>query len=211
MGWANRLTIARGGLAVALWVLLGMVAAGREDHAELWWTAFALFVTAAGTDSLDGWIARRRNEVSVFGRIADPFVDKMLILGSLCFLLAIPGVPAIFPPWVAVVIVTRELLVTALRGMVEGSGKNFQAGVWGKSKMLLQCLAVGAVLLHGAGIEWLRAPFPDLTGTPAPGDVTWPWVVSVIAGVATAASGVEYTVRAVAAMRPDPDAPERRA
>jgi CDP-diacylglycerol--glycerol-3-phosphate 3-phosphatidyltransferase len=211
MGWANRLTIARGGLAVALWVLLGVVAAGREDHPELWWTAFGLFVVAAGTDSLDGFIARRRNEVSVFGRIADPFVDKMLILGSLCFLLAIPGVPAIFPPWVAVVVVTRELLVTALRGMVEGAGKNFQAGVWGKSKMVLQCFAVGGVLLHGAGVAWLRAPFPAFSGTAAPDDVAWPWVVSVIAGVATAASGVEYTVRAVAAMRPDEPPPPPRA
>lgn len=206
MGWANRLTIARGGLAVALWVVLGLLAAGRTDHEELWWTAFAVFLTAAGTDSLDGWIARRRNEVSVFGRIADPFVDKLLILGSLCFLLAIPGVPALFPPWVAVVIVTREMLVTALRGAVEGTGRNFQAGAWGKAKMLLQCVAVGAVLLHRAGVGWLRAPFPSFTGIPEPGDLSWPWVFSVAAGIVTAASGVEYTVRAVAALRPEPGA-----
>jgi CDP-diacylglycerol--glycerol-3-phosphate 3-phosphatidyltransferase len=204
MGWANRLTIARGGLALALWVLLGVIAAGRGDHTELWWTAFAVFVVAAATDSLDGWIARRRGEVSVFGRIADPFVDKLLIVGSICFLLAIPGVPIrLFPPWVAVVIVTRELLVTALRGAVEGAGKNFQAGPWGKAKMVVQCVAVGAVLLHGAGVAWLRAPFPELAGTPAPDDLTWPWVLSVLAGVTTAASGAEYTVRAVAALRPD--------
>jgi CDP-diacylglycerol--glycerol-3-phosphate 3-phosphatidyltransferase len=202
MGWANRLTIARGALAVVLWVILGVIAAGRADHTELWWTAFAVFVVAAGTDSLDGYIARRLNEVSVFGRIADPFVDKLLILGSLCFLLAIPGMPSLLPPWVAVVIVTREMLVTALRGAVEGSGKNFQAGPWGKVKMALQCAALGAVLLHGAGVEWLRGPFPEIGGTPDPDDVTWPWVISVLAGVATAASGVEYTVRAVAALRP---------
>jgi CDP-diacylglycerol--glycerol-3-phosphate 3-phosphatidyltransferase len=202
-GWANRLTIARGGLAVGLWVLLGVIAAGRSDHTELWWAAFAVFVVAVGTDSLDGWIARRRNEVSVFGRIADPFVDKLLIVGSLCFLLAIPGVPALFPPWVAVVIVTRELLVTALRGAVEGMGKNFQAGPWGKAKMAIQCVAVGLVMVHGAGVDFVRGPFPQLSGTPAPDDVTWPWVVSVAAGLATAASGVEYTVRAVAALRPD--------
>jgi CDP-diacylglycerol--glycerol-3-phosphate 3-phosphatidyltransferase len=206
VGWANRLTIARGGLAVALWVVLGVVAAGRADHTELWWTAFLLFLVAAGTDSLDGWIARRRNEVSVFGRIADPFVDKLLILGSLCFLLAIPGVPALLPPWVAVVIVTREMLVTALRGAVEGSGRNFQAGPWGKLKMALQCVAVGAVLLHGAGLAWMRAPFPQLSGTMSPGDLSWPWILSVAAGIVTAASGVEYTVRAVAVLRPEPGA-----
>jgi CDP-diacylglycerol--glycerol-3-phosphate 3-phosphatidyltransferase len=206
MGWANRLTIARGGLAVGLWVVLGLLAAGRGHHEELWWTAFAVFVTAAGTDSLDGYIARRLNEVSVFGRIADPFVDKLLILGSLCFLLAIPGVPSLFPPWVAVVIVTREMLVTALRGAVEGSGRNFQAGPWGKAKMGLQCVAVGAVMLHQAGVGWLRAPFPSFGGVPEAGDLSWPWVLSVAAGIVTAASGVEYTVRAVAALRPDPGA-----
>jgi hypothetical protein len=68
--------------------------------------------------------------------------------------------------------------------------------------MVVQCVAVGAVMLHHAGVEWLRAPFPSLAGLPAaPGEPTWPWFFAVLAGVVTIGSGVEYTVRAVAMLR----------
>ena len=201
LGWANRLTVAPGAVALVLWVCLAVIGAGNEGEAGLWWAAFGLFVLAAATDSLDGWVARRFHEVSVFGRIADPFVDKLLVLGSLLFLLAIPGVAAVFPAWVAAVILARELLVTALRSAVEAAGGNFQAGPWGKAKMAVQCCAVGGVLLHGAGVEWLRVRLPALTGPPATAhEWTWTLVVSVAAGVVTFLSGIEYVIRGVAAL-----------
>jgi CDP-diacylglycerol--glycerol-3-phosphate 3-phosphatidyltransferase len=160
-----------------------------------------VFVAAAGTDWLDGWIARRRGEVSVFGRMADPLVDKLLVLGALVFLLAIPGVATALPPWVALVILVRELIVTAMRGAVEAAGGNFQAGVWGKAKMVLQCCAVGAAILHGAGVSWMRAKFPDPTSAPAvAGECSWAMAISVLAGIATAVSGVEYVMRGVRAL-----------
>jgi hypothetical protein len=63
-------------------------------------------------------------------------------------------------------------------------------------------VAVGAVLLHGAGVGWLRAAFPALGGPPAgPGEPTWPWFFAILAGVVTIGSGVEYTVRAVALLK----------
>src|SRR5687768_8895115 len=133
MGLANRITVARGAMAIFLWAILHAVDLRHQPGDVLWWVAFVVFVVAAGTDSLDGYVARKRGEVSVFGRIADPFVDKLLILGSMIFLLGLPHMAWIVPPWTVAVVLARELLVTALRGAIEGAGGNFQAGVWGKA------------------------------------------------------------------------------
>ncbi len=205
MGWANRLTVGRGLLSLVLWGVLHGIGHAHGPATGLWWAAFAIFVITAATDSLDGYIARARGEVSVFGRIADPFVDKLLILGSCVFLLGIPGVADLLPPWAVAVILARELLVTALRASVEGAGGNFQAGIWGKCKMALQCIALGAVLLHGAGVGFVRTPLGDFGGGPDAFTLTHGLVL--VAALATVASGVEYVVRAVAALRATPPPP----
>ena len=205
MGWANRLTIARGVLAIVLWGVLHTIAIGYHEVTSLWWIAFWIFVVAAATDSLDGYIARKLNEVSVFGRIADPLVDKLLILGSLLFLLGIPGVPPFLPPWTAAVILGRELLITALRGSIEARGKNFQAGVWGKAKMAVQCIAVGAVMLAGAGVPFVRARLFDVPVPPAGfREVTLCWLLCVLAALITILSGIEYVKRALPLLRDEP-------
>lgn len=204
MGLANRITVARGALAIALWGLLHAIDVGHVRAGGLWWVAFVTFVATAGTDSLDGWVARRRGEVSVFGRIADPFVDKLLILGSMVFLLPLPEMSWVLPPWTVAVTLARELLVTALRGAVEGAGGNFQAGPWGKWKMLAQCVAIGGALLHGAGVGFVRCSLAEF-GFDAPPAGPGVWclarLVSVVAALVTAASGVEYTVRALRLLR----------
>ena len=204
MGLANRITVARGALAIALWGVLHAIDVGGVERGGLWWVAFAAFVVTAATDSLDGWVARRRGEVSVFGRIADPFVDKLLVLGSMVFLLPLPHLSWVLPPWTVAVTLARELLVTALRGAVEGAGGNFQAGPWGKAKMAAQCVAIGAALLHGAGVAFVRCPL-DAFGFDAPAAGPGVWclarLISVVAALVTAASGVEYTVRALRMLR----------
>jgi CDP-diacylglycerol--glycerol-3-phosphate 3-phosphatidyltransferase len=187
-GWANRITLARGVLAVGLCVVLETLRVGRATDASWWMLAFALFVVGAVTDVLDGWIARSRGEVSVFGRIADPFVDKLLILGTGVFLVAIPRTAEVLPAWVVAVLLAREMLVTALRAAVEGRGGNFQAGWTGKLKMVLQCVAIAAVLLHGAGVGWVDAPIA--------GPVTAVRTLVFAAAAVTAASGAEYAARA---------------
>jgi CDP-diacylglycerol--glycerol-3-phosphate 3-phosphatidyltransferase len=207
-GWANRITLGRGVLAIVIWALLHAVARADTPATGLWWTAFALFVFAAGTDSVDGWVARRRGEVSAFGRVADPLVDKILILGSAFFLLAIPGVPDRFPPWAAAVMLLRELLVTALRAQIEADGGNFQAVAWGKAKMVSQCVAIGSVILSGAGVGFVRAPLDDPFGPAAqPHELTLPWLLCVVAAALTAVSGVEYVVRAYATLKSHPPPP----
>ena len=202
MGWANRITIARGALALLLWGVLHVIDVYPDLGPSAWWFAFALFVVTASTDSLDGYIARRRGEVSVFGRIADPFVDKLLILGSMIFLLGIPGIVQAMPPWTVAVTLGRELLVTTLRSAVEATGGNFQAGGWGKWKMGFQCVAIGAVLFYGAGVPWVRAPIWDAApGDPVHGGWNLARLVCVSAALVTAGSGVEYTMRALRLLR----------
>ena len=133
---------------------------------EYYWSAFVIFVVAAGTDWIDGWYARKYDQVTQLGRILDPFCDKILICG-LYILLAVEMDP-IFPwyakiaGWMAVVVVGRELLVTVIRSLVEGSGGDFSAKMAGKLKMVFQCVAVGACLIalarnasSGAVESWL--------------------------------------------------------
>lgn len=118
---------------------------------EFYLVALILFVIAAGTDWIDGWWARKYNQVTKLGRVLDPFCDKILICGTFILLAtkmesvhwcyAVSGI-------VAVVVVGRELLVTALRSAIEGSGGDFSAKYSGKLKMVFQCLAAGAGLLY---------------------------------------------------------------
>ena len=104
----------------------------------------ALFVAAALTDALDGWLARRWGVVSTFGRIVDPLADKVLVLGAFVMLTGIAwsGVAA----WMAVVILGRELLVTTIRGVLEGKGIDFSAIASGKAKMIVQSIGVPMIL-----------------------------------------------------------------
>lgn len=193
MGWANRITVVRGFLTAALWIVLLLGAPSPSP--TCWWVAFALFFLTASTDAVDGYVARRFGDVSVFGRIADPLVDKLLVLGTMVILLTIDGVPRILPAWAVVVMLARELLVTALRGAVEGRGISFQAMALGKYKMVIQCLAIGAVLLWGAGVELASEPVPGLGALFGP---HWnvPHVLVWLAAILTAVSGLDYGVRA---------------
>ena len=195
MGWANRITIARAGLTLLLW---GLITYGANtDGRIIWWWCFGLFTFAAVTDAVDGYLARHLDDVSVFGRIADPLVDKMLTIGTLVVLLGAPHTGAWLPAWAVALIFSREILVTAIRGQIEGAGVNFQAIWWGKYKMLAQCLAVGGLLLCGADVGWVKDELPFLAWLPGPAG-TWnvTHVIVWIATILTVASGVVYALRA---------------
>ena len=118
--------------------------------------AFVLFVVAASTDWLDGYFARRWGLVTQLGRILDPFADKLIICGTFIFLAAVPA--SGIAPWMAVVVMGRELLVTGLRSFLEQKGIDFSAEMSGKLKMVLQCVAAGASLFYLAwSPAWLEA------------------------------------------------------
>ena len=200
MGWANRITVARAVLTLGLW---GMITYGA-DHpsASLWYWCFGIFTFAAVTDVVDGYLARSLGDVSVFGRIADPLVDKMLTIGTLIVLLAVPHTKPWLPAWMVALIFSREILVTAIRGQLEGQGVNFQAIWWGKYKMLAQCLAIGGLLLCGADVGWVKNEVSFLAWLPGP-EGTWNithlavWIATIL----TVASGVIYALRARDALR----------
>ena len=122
--------------------------------------AIGLFVIAAITDYLDGSLARRWNVVSNFGRIMDPFCDKVLILGAFIYLSGgrfmveqwfeedrLLNMASGVYPWMVVVILARELFVTSIRGVAESSGIAFGAKFSGKLKMIFQSIAIPIVLL----------------------------------------------------------------
>ena len=146
----NKISAARLALAGVLFALI---------PCQFYWAAFGVFVLAAGTDWIDGWYARKYDQVTQLGRILDPFCDKILICGA--YILIAIEMNSLFPwyaqiaGWMAVVVVGRELLVTVLRSMIEGAGGDFSAKMAGKLKMLFQCIAVGACLvglaLSGSG------------------------------------------------------------
>ena len=138
----NKISAARLLLSCVLFVLIPL---------HYYWLALILFVVAAGTDWIDGWYARKFNQVTQLGRILDPFCDKILICGA--YILLAVEMNDLFPwfaqitGWMAVVVVGRELLVTVLRSLIEGAGGDFSAKMAGKLKMVFQCVAVGSCLV----------------------------------------------------------------
>lgn len=148
--WPNRITALRflGSLALfAIFALHGQrTGIEIEQDRSLLRLAFWLFIATSLSDVLDGYLARRNNLVTAFGRIADPFVDKVLVMGAMVFLAVMPWSQPWFPAWIVVVILAREFLVTAIRGYVESRGMELPADWFGKLKMFTQCFAVGIVV-----------------------------------------------------------------
>ena len=198
----NQLTLLRLVLAAVFFVVLNQY---RYPVAPAWLLllAIAIFILAAVTDALDGYLARRWQVESTFGRIMDPFCDKVLVIGAFIYLagprfVIAPGpedvhvtmVSGVYP-WMVAIILARELLVTSVRGELESKGVEFAASLSGKLKMILQSVAIPVVLL----IVWLdpRQHEPWLA---------WVRDVLVYATVfVTLISGLPYIQRAAAALK----------
>lgn len=153
----NQITLSRLGLSAALFVLLALAGTERVELAGLMgWICCGLFVLSSATDWLDGWLARRLKLVTPFGRIMDPFVDKVSVCGTFVFLTVLD--PALTPAWMVVTIIGREFFVQAIRSYLESRGVSFAAELAGKVKFVLQCVAIGATLLGhawaGGAPEW---------------------------------------------------------
>ncbi len=161
----NQITIARLILSVVFFVMLGLfdhryskvgesLAPFSSEGVLLLDFSIAVFVLAAASDFLDGYLARKWGMISTFGRIADPFVDKVFICGSFVFLIPITPLVA---PWFVVVIIMREFLVSGLRSFLEARGVAFGAGLGGKLKMTCQSITVPAVLCYRAHFQGAEA------------------------------------------------------
>ena len=175
----NQLTLARLVLSLVVFGLIGF---------RSFVTATITFIIAASTDWIDGYYARKYGQVTKLGRILDPFVDKIIICGAFIFLVAEPlsGISA----WMAVLVVAREILVTALRAYIEQGGGDFSANMSGKLKMVFQCIAVVASLVALSHSD------------PRPAWLQWILVASVwTAVISTVYSGAVYVTAAIGTFR----------
>src|ERR1700735_2285742 len=146
MNLPNTLTIVR------IFFVPLLVAALVQEHVGIWiggvhvtneWLALAIFLCAAATDLLDGYLARRWRQVTTIGTLLDPIADKMLVSSALIALVQVRAVPA----WVVILIVGREFAVSGLRAIAAAEGYTIKASDLGKTKMLSQVAAVSCLLL----------------------------------------------------------------
>ena len=173
----NQITIARLGLAIVFFVLLSQYAQ-RTPNPWMLVVAAVIFIVAAVSDILDGYVARKRGQVTSLGKVLDPLVDKFLVCGAFIMFVG-PGfvdqdgrnVTEVHS-WMVVLIVGRELLATGLRGSDVTNGKVLGATIHGKLKMWMQSIAVPAILLiiagettgsMGATAGWIKAILVWLT------------------------------------------------
>jgi CDP-diacylglycerol--glycerol-3-phosphate 3-phosphatidyltransferase len=200
----NQLTIGRVGLSAVFFVLVGLYRHTLSYGGALLGTAFVIFIIACITDILDGYFARKLNQTSAFGRMVDPIVDKVLIVGAFAML---AGPDFVMPSaaiameqnlpywltgsmasavqtWMVVVILAREFIISGIRGYSEAQGIQFPAIPAGKFKMLTQSAAIGTVLYQ---LAWLP-------------DAAWAiWVKIIIVWLAviiTVLSGAFYIHKA---------------
>jgi CDP-diacylglycerol---glycerol-3-phosphate 3-phosphatidyltransferase len=107
------------------------------------WLSLAIFLTAAGTDLLDGYLARRWKQVTTIGTLLDPIADKLLISAALISLVQVRALPG----WMAILIIGREFAVSGLRSIAAAEGYTIRASDLGKTKMFSQVVAISCMLL----------------------------------------------------------------
>jgi CDP-diacylglycerol--glycerol-3-phosphate 3-phosphatidyltransferase len=107
------------------------------------WLALAIFLSAAGTDILDGYLARRWQQVTTIGTLLDPIADKLLISAALISLVQVRRLPG----WMAILIIGREFAVSGLRSIAAAEGYTIKASDLGKTKMFSQVIAISFMLL----------------------------------------------------------------
>jgi CDP-diacylglycerol--glycerol-3-phosphate 3-phosphatidyltransferase len=170
MTTASKITLVRV-LFIPVYMVL-MYMSGGESGPWLW-AALGLFVIASLTDFLDGYIARKYNQVSDFGKFLDPLADKLLTIAAM---LMFCEWDAMFPAWALMIVLTREFAVTGLRLVAVGKGNVIAAGWSGKIKTASTMVGL-CVLMAFPDISWLR------------------WCVVAVIVITTVYSGVEYFIR----------------
>jgi CDP-diacylglycerol--glycerol-3-phosphate 3-phosphatidyltransferase len=136
--------------------------------------AALIFIIAASTDGIDGYLARKQRIVTNLGKLLDPLADKLLVSAVLISLVEMGKLDA----WIAVVIISREFAVTGLRQIALLEGKVLAASKWGKWKTAVQITAIIALLINNFPFHFINFPF----------DVIASWVMAVI----TIYSGIDY-------------------
>ena len=145
MNTPNKLTLLR-----FILVPFFLIAAYYEKNNNVMMMSTIIFAVASFTDFLDGYLARKHNIVTDFGKFMDPLADKVLVAAALLFLIQVQKVEA----WLVVIIITREYAISIIRAMAATNGKVIAASGGGKIKTLTQMLAIIMLLMN--------IPFADL-------------------------------------------------
>jgi CDP-diacylglycerol--glycerol-3-phosphate 3-phosphatidyltransferase len=172
MNLANKLTLVRIILVpVFMFALLTKIPYGE-------FIAAGVFILAAITDGLDGYIARKHNQVTKLGKFMDPLADKLLVTAALVSLVEMRLLAA----WVAFIIIGREFLVTGIRAVAATEGIVISASKLGKYKTFTQIVAIVATIINNYPFEMLNFPFQS--------------IAMVVAVFFTIVSGVDYFMKA---------------
>jgi CDP-diacylglycerol---glycerol-3-phosphate 3-phosphatidyltransferase len=134
-----------------IWILSSSRFSSVNGEKELF--ASVVFIAAAMTDGIDGYLARKRDQITTIGILLDPIADKLLIAAAFVSLVQLS--PALVPAWVAIVVIGREFLVSGLRSIAASEGFTIEASNLGKFKMVVQIIAVVAVIIDH---RWPEVP-----------------------------------------------------
>jgi CDP-diacylglycerol--glycerol-3-phosphate 3-phosphatidyltransferase len=147
----NSITLTRiCSIPLLMWVLAS--SHFNSVHGEKELLASALFIAASITDGIDGYLARKRGQITTMGMLLDPLADKLLIAAA--FVTLVQFNPRLVPAWIAVVIIGREFLVSGLRSIAASEGFTIEASDLGKLKMFAQIVSVVAVILDHRWQTW---------------------------------------------------------
>lgn len=176
----NLLTLSRFGMAILLMVCLSVTFPGSMI------VALVIFVLAALTDALDGYLARKVYGCTDFGKLMDPLADKVLTAAAFIGFVELKVMPA----WMVTLILSREFMVTGLRLLAADKGIVLAAGIWGKHKTIWQMVFIGTVLL----LACFHPPSPD--GYGATGSLenfsVWFWWAGLFVTALSVFSGWHY-------------------
>ncbi len=151
MNLPNSITLSRIlSIPLLMWILLSPRFNGAGGERE--WLAALIFIAAAMTDGIDGYLARKRDEITTIGILLDPLADKLLIAAAFVTLVQLS--PSLVPAWIAVIVIGREFMVSGLRSIAASEGFTIEASELGKLKMVVQIVAVVAVILDHRWKEW---------------------------------------------------------
>lgn len=143
MNTPNKLTIARVIMIPFFVAFLMYDITGSADK----WIALAIFVIASLTDTLDGYLARKHNLVTNFGKFMDPLADKLLVCAAMICLIDTDQLPS----WVVIVIISREFIISGFRLIAADNGIVIAASKWGKLKTICQMVMIILLLVNFGG------------------------------------------------------------
>ncbi|ANA40222.1 MULTISPECIES: CDP-diacylglycerol--glycerol-3-phosphate 3-phosphatidyltransferase [Geobacter] len=177
----NILTLVR----IALIPVMAVLLLSPSKEAGFW--AAAVFAIASVTDWLDGYLARKMEIVTVFGKFLDPIADKLMVMAALIMVLPFGRIPA----WMVLVILGREIIITGLRGIASTEGIVIPASDLGKFKTIFQIVAILGILLHFDYHWFFGIDHPYLYVNMHNVGMFYLWIATII----TIWSGVDYLVK----------------